>query len=352
MKTRRLTVHALAGLFLLPLAALAQQDQTSENNDRLRQFLQRSPGADADKDGVLTLQEAQAFNRRRQQAGRQQQPRPEPTHADVAYGDNEKQRFDLWLAESEEPTPLILFIHGGGFSGGDKRGVRVDVLKQALEAGISYASLNYRLTPEITSPVPYMDCARALQTIRHRAGEWNIDPERIASTGGSAGAGISLWLAFHDDMADPEAEDPIAQQSTRLICAATSAGQCSYDPFYCEEEIGIPRLMEHAFFYAFYGIEEGEEETEEARRRFTEAAPITYLTEDDPPVLMEYGQPKDPITDETPLGAVVHHPLFGLHLQEKMGELGLRCEVRHRDQEGVEPLSVLDFVKGYLVPEG
>ena len=88
------------------------------------------------KDGVLTLQEAQEHRRRLQarRAGqrRPQQPRPEPDVADFAYGEHDLQRFDLWLAESDEPTPLILFIHGGGFRGGDKRGVRVDVLQQAL----------------------------------------------------------------------------------------------------------------------------------------------------------------------------------------------------------------------------
>jgi len=44
------------------------------------------------------------------------------------------------------------------------------------------------------------DCARAIQFLRSKAARWNIDPKRIAATGGSAGAGISLWLGFHDDL--------------------------------------------------------------------------------------------------------------------------------------------------------
>jgi len=44
--------------------------------------------------------------------------RPTPTHADVSYGEHEQQVFDLWLAESDRPTPLVLFIHGGGFREG------------------------------------------------------------------------------------------------------------------------------------------------------------------------------------------------------------------------------------------
>ena len=46
------------------------------------------------------------------------------------------------------------------------------------------------------------DCARGLQAIRHNAGKFHIDPVLIGVTGGSAGSGISQWLAFHDDMAE------------------------------------------------------------------------------------------------------------------------------------------------------
>ena len=72
-------------------------------------------------------------------------------------------------------------------------------------------SIEYRFIPEATAdkvvpPVkgPLTDAARALQFVRSKAKEWNIDKTRIGATGGSAGACSSLWLAFHDDMADPE----------------------------------------------------------------------------------------------------------------------------------------------------
>ena len=85
----------------------------------------------------------------------------------------------------------MLYIHGGGFRGGDKRGVNAGFVKQCLDAGYSFASINYRMIPEIQFPVPMIDSGRALQLIRHRAKEWNLDSTRIASTGGSAGGGIS-----------------------------------------------------------------------------------------------------------------------------------------------------------------
>jgi hypothetical protein len=104
-----------------------------------------------------------------------------------------------------------------------------------LNAGISVVAINYRLiksNSELQPPVkaPLYDAARALQFVRSKAKEWNIDKTRIAASGSSAGACSSLWLLYHDDLADPESDDPIARESTRLYCAAVNNAQTSLDP--------------------------------------------------------------------------------------------------------------------------
>src|SRR5688572_13263164 len=143
------------------------------------------------------------------------------TFAKVAYGKHERQVLDFYQAKSDKPTPLVLFIHGGGWRGGDKLGVG-DV-EPYMDAGISVAAINYRylqngVEEKVVPPVKASleDAARALQFIRSKAMEWNLDKKRIGATGGSAGGASSLWLAFHDDMADPKSSDPIARESTRL----------------------------------------------------------------------------------------------------------------------------------------
>ena len=88
------------------------------------------------------------------QRNRQSENRPNPqrgqriapTHPDEKYGEHEKQAFDLYLVDSEKPTPLFIWIHGGGFRGGDKRGVNAYMLKRFAEHGVSFASMNYRLS--------------------------------------------------------------------------------------------------------------------------------------------------------------------------------------------------------------
>ncbi len=92
-----------------------------------------------------------------------------------------------------------------------------------MQNGISVVSVEYRFIKEATAdgvvpPVhgPLHDAARALQFVRSKADEWNIDKTRIAASGGSAGACTSLWLAFHSDLADPNS--PIRSHANRLVC--------------------------------------------------------------------------------------------------------------------------------------
>ena len=289
---------------------------------------------------------------------RRRAARPTPTHANVRYGPHERNVLDLYLAKSATPRPLVLYIHGGGFRGGDKRSLNPNEAKSLLNAGFSIAALNYRLTNTAPAPAAYLDCGRALQFLRHNAAKWNINPKLVASTGGSAGAGTSLWLAFHDDLADPNSEDPIARQSTRLTCVAVRNGQSSYDPRFAEK-IGIPRpnFDRHPFFLPFYDLEPDEIDTPRAYKRYEKAAPITYLSKDDPPALLTYNYPNEEVTAETSLGLIVHHPKFGIALKERMDNLGIECVVQYQDKEGgklvrhtknTEPVTAVDFIRRHF----
>ncbi len=280
---------------------------------------------------------------------------PTPTHTNVRYGPHKRNVLDLYLAESTGPIPLVLYIHGGGFRGGDKKSLNVSEVKSYLNAGFSIAAINYRLTDTAPAPAAYLDCARALQFLRHNAKKWNIDPQLVASTGGSAGAGTSMWLAFHDDLADPDSSDPIARQSTRLTCIAVRNGQSSYDPRFAEK-IGIPRpnFERHPFFLPFYGIEADEIDSPRAYELYRQAAPITYVSEDDPPALLMYNYPNEEVTKETSLGLIVHHPRFGIALKEQLDKLGIECIVQYKDpksgkvvrhEENAVPVTTVDFIR-------
>jgi len=224
--------------------------------------------------------------------------RPAPTVSDYAYGQaSQRQRFDFWKAESDQPTPVVLLIHGGGWVGGDKTNYGNRPIKNYLEAGISVAAINYRFIPQameqgVEPPVKacVTDAARAIQTIRSKAQEWNLDPARIGATGSSAGACTSLWLALHDDLADPNSEDPVARESSRLQVAAVTGAQTSLDPQQLRTWIGNSIYGGHAFGFAKKGRSRAEEfELLLANRDHVlpwirEYSPIELITPDDPPI--------------------------------------------------------------------
>jgi len=276
----------------------------------------------------------------------QQDAKPAPDLADFKYGDHPRNVFDLWKPAGDGPFPLVLYIHGGGFMAGDKKTLGPKTLQAYLKEGWAVAAINYRFTDAAPAPAQYLDCARALQTLRHKAKEWKLDPKLVASTGGSAGAGTSMWLAFHDDLADPKSEDPVRRESTRLTVVAVSNGQCSYSPLFAEK-IGMPRpnFERHKFFMPFYDLKEGEFDTPKARERYEKMAAVTYLTKDDPPALLTYNYVNEEVTATSNLDLVVHHPKLGYALKERMDALGIECQVVCKDQPAA---SAVDFIKKHF----
>jgi hypothetical protein len=249
-----------------------------------------------------------------------------PTHADVKYGPHERNVMDVWLAKSDKPTPVLVSIHGGGFLGGNKS-VEGNLLRQCLDSGISVAAITYRFSSQAIAPASFHDSARAVQYIRHHAKEWNIDPKRFAATGGSAGAGISLWLGFHDDLADPDNDDPILRESTRLTCMVVNAGQTSYDPRFIRKLFPDSDTYKHGALARLFDADLNnlDELPDEKYRLFEECSPIHHLTKDDAPAMLNYGGSlEQPVTDQN-IG--IHHAQFGKALKGKMDELGIRCIV-------------------------
>ena len=185
--------------------------------------------------------------------------------------------MDVWLALSAQPTPVLISIHGGGFNKGVK-GVDRDLLKRCLENKISVVAINYRLSQEAIAPAAFLDSARAIQFIRNHAKEWNLDPRRVAATGASAGAGISLWLGFHPDLADPKNSDPVLRESTRLTCIATVDGQCSYDPRFIKQLIPENDTYKSQFLAALVGVDPQtlDHLSPEKARLFEDVSAINY----------------------------------------------------------------------------
>ena len=276
-----------------------------------------------------------------------QDAKPTPDLANVAYGSHARNVMDHWKAKAEQPAPLLVFIHGGGFRGGSKEALPPALLRGCLESGISVAAINYRLSPEVAFPAHYMDCARATQFIRSKAKEWNVDKSRIASSGGSAGAGTSLWIGFHDDLADPKSADPVLRESTRLSALVVFGAQSTYDPREIKKLIG-GRAHEHPALQGFYGLKDDELDSEKAHKLYEAAAPINYLSAGDPPVYAFYNEPRGPLPEGAKAGQGIHHINFGTHLKEKMDALKIECVIRHADERANQNREGVEFLKKHF----
>lgn len=269
---------------------------------------------------------------------------PKPTKANVPYGEHPRQVLDFYQAKSEAPTPLLFFIHGGGWMVGDKG--NPDFRDQCLKKGYSVVSINYRLIPDaiagkVEPPVRACleDAARALQFVRSHAKEWNIDPERVAACGGSAGGFTALWLGFHPDMADPKSADPVARESTRVRCVMAFVPQTSLDPQQMREWIPNTDYGHHAFALPSYA--EFLKRREELLPSIRKFSPYELVSKDDPPVYLFYDTPlqigqayKDP----------PHSANFGGGLADVLKREGVEFEFNYPGATGVKHPDLFSFI--------
>jgi acetyl esterase/lipase len=253
-----------------------------------------------------------------------------PTKENVSYGPHERNKLDFWQAEPDSPTPLFFYIHGGGWVGGSKESNKGPDL-ELLSDGVSYVSINYRLaTGDNVLPCSLHDAARALQFVRSKAEAWNIDPDRIVVSGGSAGGCSSLWLAFHEDLADPSSADPIARESTRVMGAAVIKAQTTINPWVVDERLG-PSASEHRMIWSTVGASSLQDllnNWEQYKDLSLECSPLTHLSADDPPVFMVYEED----TPAPPEDDGIHHVEFARILVEAAEPLGLEPTIAYYDK--------------------
>lgn len=361
-----ITATALCGLLVAAQSSSAQVLTAGQE----ARILQRFPQVDRDGDGKLSAEEiaplrAQLQQWQARQAGatkpKATEPKePAPTHADLKYGDHKNTVMDVWLADSDEPTPIVVAIHGGGFTGGDKSKYHgCEELKKCLENGVSFATINYRFRNEDPRGVLACldDSKRAIQFIRHHAEEWNIDEDRVAAYGGSAGAGTTLWLACHDEMADPDNPDPVLRHSTRLAVGGLHGTQATYDILQWKEFIPLQQEYTPALERArepelldFYKVQSLDElETKQGKALRKEYDMLAWMSADDPPLWMNSGQRDGPAAMGDK-GHINHHPAHVVRLKEQADEVGMKV-VAIAPQAGLAPkpeVSMIEFFFKHL----
>ena len=239
-----------------------------------------------------------------------QTPKVVATQKDVAYnGAHAAQKLDVYLAQSDAPLPAMIFIHGGGWRGGSKNSVPGWLMNAVRDRWLSVVSVEYRFTDVGPHPAQVNDCLRAIQFVRHNAAKWNLDPQRIGVTGGSAGGHLSLWVALHDDAAVAESNDPVERQSSRVACAVSFAGPTDWSLLSELEH-------KHPAYRQLLGYEPGTPAKEMDAKAKVDVSPISFASKDDPPVLQVHGDKDDIVPIE-----------HARNMNERLKSVGVKTEL-------------------------
>lgn len=206
-----------------------------------------------------------------------------PDFKDVAYDDDHKsQMLDVYLAKSDKPAPVMVYIHGGGWRAGSKNRIPRFLAQANDEGWLAVISVEYRFTDVATHPAQVDDCARAIQFVRHNAKKWNFDTKRMGVTGGSAGGHLSAYMALQDDEAKPKSKDPVERQSSRVAFAIPFAGPTDWNLLGKIEH-------QHPAYRQLLNYEPGTPADKMSAKLKNDVSPLHFVSQDDPPILIIHG---------------------------------------------------------------
>jgi acetyl esterase/lipase len=205
---------------------------------------------------------------------------------DVQYGSAGDRALKLDVirpkAERDRPRPVVVWIHGGGWRGGDKSSGLPLLLSLATGGEYVCFSVGYRLSGEAIWPAQIHDCKAAIRWIKANTKKYNIDPKRIGVWGSSAGGHLVSLLGTSSDIKELEGQNGSPDQDTRVACVVDFCGPSDFPNFFSRQPLGSKNA-----YGAITGLFGGT--VEEKKAEATIASPITHVTRDDPPFLIVHG---------------------------------------------------------------
>jgi len=204
-----------------------------------------------------------------------------------AGNENAKQMVDVYLPKkrsSEKPLPVIALIHGGGWVNGDRLGYGAQAVQLARTGDYAAVTVGYRLTKEAAWPAQVHDCKAAIRWIRAHAEELNLDADKIAVWGSSAGGHLSSLLGTSGDVKELEGDlGPHTRFSSRVQAVVNLCGPEDFTQALMFDKDARPIWKDEAVSGLLGG---------NARDRAAEAkaaSPLTYVSRDDPPFITFHG---------------------------------------------------------------
>ncbi|HEX5790775.1 MAG TPA: alpha/beta hydrolase fold domain-containing protein [Luteolibacter sp.] len=265
---------ALIGVLLCGIAS----GQTSADNPRLKDALERYPDADADKNGILTLEEARSFREKHGGKGGATAPEGGERHIYKKVGATELPLYVYAPTDHtpESKTPAIVFFFGGGWSSGSPSQFEPQC-KYLASRGMVAITVEYRVASR--HPVHIEDCIEdaksAMRWVRANSTKLGVDPERIASAGGSAGGHLAACVAVMDDFNAPSDDPKVSAKPNAMVLFNPAMALAA------DERLSKSYLER---------IDQGERRTKVGKEKIS---PLTHASTKQPPCLMFFGTADD-----------------------------------------------------------
>lgn len=209
--------------------------------------------------------------------------------------------LNLYTPEKlDKPAPGLIFIHGGGWKAGDRSDYMYYTVRYA-KRGYVAATISYRFTNEAPFPACVQDAKCAVRWMRANAAKYNVNPDKIAVIGGSAGGHLSMMVGYSSDVPELEGDGGNPGVSSRVQAVVDLYGPCD---LFMEGARNVDVVK------MFIG-----KPYDEASKLYEQASPITHITKDDPPTLVLQGT----IDSTVPMAQ-------SDELVAKLKEAGVPCE--------------------------
>lgn len=220
------------------------------------------------------------------------QARPGSSELNLTYcttTDGVELKMDIYYPKKmSQPAPVVVYVHGSGWVGGDKSDGAGFMFGPALgRGGFTFVSINYRLSPKYQFPAHIQDVQCAIRHLRANASRYNLDPQRIGAIGGSAGGHLVSLLGLANENEGWEIgsyQEPYANYSSRIQAAA--------DLFGPADLVKMAVNARRNFSEQVFGASGADDPL------LVTYSPMTYATSDDPPFLILHGLEDDAVPPE------------------------------------------------------
>lgn len=198
-------------------------------------------------------------------------------NVEYANPDNQHLQVNLARPKGDGPFPAVLCIHGGGFRAGTRDGYD-GLIRKLAEHGYVAATITYRLAPKYPFPAAIYDVKAGVRWLKANASKFKIDPNRVGVTGGSAGGHLALFLGVTSGVKEFEGDEGNLDQSSSVACVVSYFGPSDFTKSYGKSVDAAEVLP------LFLGGN-----LEKARQQHIVASPLYWVTPNAAPTLCIHG---------------------------------------------------------------